>query len=216
MGKKVVVVGGGRVAERKVLSLLPSGAKVTVISPELTECLEGLAGKAEIEHLKRPFSQGDLKGAWLVIAATDDSKVQEQVFLEAERRGCFCNVVDRPERCSFIVPSVVKRGALTIAISTGGQSPGLARALRIELEKEFPREWALYVELVGMLRRLILESGSDDAGQRLERLIRLECIDWIREKEWEKLKEWAIELGGKRAENLVKQAISSWTDSSSN
>ncbi len=216
MGKKVVVVGGGRVAERKVLSLLPSGAKVTVISPKLTECLERLAGKAEIEHLKRPFSQGDLKGAWLVIAATDDSKVQEQVFSEAERRGCFCNVVDRPERCSFIVPSVVKRGALTIAISTGGQSPGLARALRIELEKEFPRQWALYVELVGMLRRLILESGSDDAGQRLEGLIRLECIDWIREKEWAKLKEWAIELGGKRAENLVKQAISSWTDSSSN
>jgi len=216
MGKKVVVVGGGRVAERKVLSLLPSGAKVTVISPKLTECLERLAGKAEIEHLKRSFSQGDLKGAWLVIAATDDSKVQEQVFSEAERRGCFCNVVDRPERCSFIVPSVVKRGALTIAISTGGQSPGLARALRIELEKEFPRQWALYVELVGMLRRLILESGSDDAGQRLEGLIRLECIDWIREKEWAKLKEWAIELGGKRAENLVKQAISSWTDSSSN
>ncbi len=215
--RKVVIVGGGRVAGRKVRSLLPSGAKITVISPEVTHDLACLIKHNNIRHLKRSFSTGDLRDAWLVIAATDDAKVQEQVFSEAERLGCLCNVVDRPEKCSFIVPSVVKRGALTMAVSTGGQSPGLARALRKRLEEEFPEEWAPYVELAGRLRRLILSSKDPERIQRgLERLVCFRCIRWIQEKEWEKLVEWAIDIGGKEAEILAKEAISSWTDSFSN
>ena len=208
-GRKVVIVGGGRVAERKVSSLIPSGADITLISPEVTERLSELAQKGAINHVKRAFEKGDLEGAWLVIAATDDGEVQREVFKEAERQRCFCNVVDQPERCSFIVPSLVKRGALSIAISTGGQSPGLARSLRKRLQEEFGQEWGVYVEIIGRLRRVILsEAEAPEGAKRLERLLDSRCLDWIREKEWEKLREWAIEICGKSGEKIIRDVIS--------
>ncbi|NPA94828.1 MAG: bifunctional precorrin-2 dehydrogenase/sirohydrochlorin ferrochelatase [Thermodesulfobacteria bacterium] len=208
-GKKVVVVGGGRVAERKVRALLPSGAKIVVISPQVTQGLQEIIAQGEATHVSRGFSPGDLDGAWLVIAATDDTEVQDKVFKESEAMRCFCNVVDEPEKCSFIVPSVVKRGALSIAISTGGQSPGLARHLRMRLQEEFGEEWALYTELIGRLRRLILAGKcGKDMNERLERLINPDCLQWIREKEWDKLSKWAIDICGQHGKDVVKDVIS--------
>ncbi len=208
-GRKVVIVGGGKVAERKVRALLPSGADMTIISPYVTDGLRQLIEQGKARHLDRPFSPGDLEGAWLVIAATDDAQVQEQVFSEAESRRCFCNVVDEPDRCSFIVPSVVKRGALSIAISTGGQSPGLARHLRIKLQDEFGEEWAIYTELIGRLRRLILAGKCEGVPEKtLERLINSDCLQWIREKEWDKLSKWAIDICGQAAQDVVRDVIS--------
>ena len=207
--KKVVIVGGGRVAERKVRSLSSSGALITLISPKITQGLSTVVQQGRLEYIKRSFQEGDLEGAWLVIAATDDEQVQERVFQEAQRQRCFCNVVDQPEKCSFIVPSLVKRGALSIAISTGGQSPALARSLRIRLQEQFGEEWAIYVELIGRLRRMILtQLPESQRSQRLEKLIHWPCLDWIREKKWEKVIKWAIDICGQDAHKIVKDVIS--------
>ncbi len=204
-----MVVGGGRVAERKVRALISSGAFITLISPQVTDGLSDMIHQGDIRHIKRFFKKGDLKGAWLVIAATDDEQVQRAVFQEAERERCFCNVVDQPDKCSFIVPSLVRRGDLSIAISTGGQSPALARELRIRFQEQFGEEWATYVELIGRLRRLILNRVPESQRvERLERLIHSPCLDWIRGKEWEKLTKWAIDICGQDAHKIVKDVIS--------
>ena len=113
-GKKCVVVGGGKVAERKVRDLLRVGAKVSVISPELSAGLEKLAASGKIKHSKRGFRATDLKGAFLAIAATDDMEINRKVAAEGSRM--LVNVVDKPDLCSFIVPSALRRGPLTIRI----------------------------------------------------------------------------------------------------
>ena len=110
--KLCVVVGGGRVAERKVLGLLAAGAMVRVVSPELTDSLAGMAENSSIEWLARGYKQGDFIGAVLVFAATDSREVQEAVVLEANRAGQLVNVIDEPENCTFQVPAVVRRGDL--------------------------------------------------------------------------------------------------------
>lgn len=140
-GKKCVVVGGGRVAERKVLSLLESGADITVISPDLTKRLrkenvnrlnrvKGSGGN--LRHISREYKKGDLRNAFLVIAATDSMETNKKVSADAPN---LINVADAPLLCNFIAPSVARRGPLTIAISTSGVSPSIAKAIRKELEK---------------------------------------------------------------------------------
>lgn len=170
--KLCVVVGGGKVAERKILSLLPTEAQIKVISPELTEKLEPLSREEKFIWIKRPYQRGDLQGAFLVIAATNDPQVQEAVFKEAEERGLPCNVVDKPEFCTFFVPSTLKRGNLLIAISTSGASPAVARRLRETLESLFPQEFALYLELMKAIRMEILKKELDPIEKegRLQRL----------------------------------------------
>lgn len=154
-----LVVGGGPVAERKVLGLLSAGALVTVVSPRLTKNLDGLAKKGRIEHQKGRFTPTVLKGFFLVIAATDSKSVNAAVWTEAENLGIPVNVVDDPAHCSFIMPSVVDRGALTIAISTSGKSPFLARRLREELEKIIGTEYETLVEILGAVRKKLLKTG---------------------------------------------------------
>lgn len=157
--KLCVVVGGGVVAERKVLGLLTAGAKVKVISPELTEKLKNLNDEGKITWISREYQRGDLQGAFLVISATNNPKVQEEVYQEAGERGIPCNVVDNPKLCSFIVPSVIRRGDLTIAISTSGISPAVARRLREQLELIFPEEFSIYLNLMKIIREEILNSN---------------------------------------------------------
>ena len=135
--RDVLVVGGGRVAARKVAVLLNSGADITVLAPSVSNELEELSAKNQISLHTRPYRTEDMSDKWLVIAATDDPDVNHQVSLDAAEAGVFCNVVDDPELCSFQVPAVVRRGLLQIAISTGGASPGLAKRLRRQLETEF-------------------------------------------------------------------------------
>jgi len=154
--KLCIVIGGGKVAERKVESLLKAKAKVKVISPELTAKLKILAEEGKICWEKRGYQRGDLEGAWLVIAATNDPEVQKEVYKEAEEKRIFCNVVDVPELCSFIVPSVVRRGKVNIAISTFGASPAVARRLRETLQQLIGKEYELYIELMEYLRKEIL------------------------------------------------------------
>ena len=133
-GRLCVVIGGGEVAERKVKGLLECEARVRIISPEVTPWLRDVAGQGEVDWLPREYREGDLKGAFLAIASTDRQPVNEAVAAEAAREKVVLNVVDNTPLCTFIAPSVVTRGDVTVAISTGGASPALARKLRESLE----------------------------------------------------------------------------------
>jgi siroheme synthase-like protein len=151
--RRCIVVGGGDVARRKVESLLEAGARqVVVISPRLGDSLAQLRRRGRIQHLARGYRPGDLKGAFLVIATTDDPKVNRSVSQGAEAEGILINVADDPDHCNFIVPSTLRRGDLVIGVSTGGQSPALAASLRRELERAFGPEYAAFLELAGGLR----------------------------------------------------------------
>lgn len=147
--KKVVVCGGGNVAKRKIISLTKTGADITVISPEFSKGLEKEIKKRKIKHIKRPYRKGDLKEAFLVIAATDSRIINEQISKDAT---CPVNVVDTPSLCNFIVPSVIRRPPLTIAISTGGISPALSKSIRKELEKLYGTEFSGYLKLLKRYR----------------------------------------------------------------
>ncbi|MBI5847047.1 MAG: bifunctional precorrin-2 dehydrogenase/sirohydrochlorin ferrochelatase [Nitrospirae bacterium] len=157
-GKKAVVVGGGAIAERKTLSLLKAGAAVTVVSPVLTPRLNNEKTKKSITHITRCYRKGDLRGSILVVAATDDPSVNRQVAADAP---ALVNVVDVPTECSFVVPSVIKRGPLTIAISTGGVSPAFSKTMRQELEKIYGPEIGRYLNFVADIRKKALAGISD-------------------------------------------------------
>lgn len=152
-GKRCVVVGGGAVAERKVMSLLECGGAVLVISPRVVKGLRLLAEQGKLRLLERSYRHGDLKGAKLAIAATNNADVNAAVAGEAQKRGILVNVVDDPVQSDFIVPSSLRRGELVIAVSTSGESPALARKIRTELEKRFDPEYAQLVALVSEVRR---------------------------------------------------------------
>src|SRR5580704_6661222 len=133
-GKRCLVVGGGEVALRKVQPLIDAGASVTVISPQVTADLASLAESGRISLLRRSYRTGDMRGYQLVYAATDDREVQRRLFEESRTLNILINVADAPEFCSFIVPSVIRRGRLQVAISTEGASPTTARLLRQRME----------------------------------------------------------------------------------
>lgn len=165
--KLCVVVGGGSVAERKVLSLLTAGAQVRVISPLLAGTLTPLADDGRIEWFERGFEQGDLAGALLIFAATNNRKVQKAVFQEAAQTGQLVNVIDAPDRCSFHVPAVVQRGDLTLAVSTGGKSPAVASMVRRQLAENFGEEYGLLLNLISRLREQLLSSNGNSAERKI-------------------------------------------------
>ena len=188
--KLCIVIGGGKVAERKVENLLTSQAKVKVISPEVTLKLKKLAEEGKIEWERRVYKKGDLDSAWLVIAATDNPEIQKEIFKEAEEKRIFCNVVDVPELCSFIVPSTIRRSLLTIAISTSGASPAVARRLRETLEEIIGEEYVLYVELMKDLRKQILNLNlsPEKKEEKLQKLALAPIPRYIKYKDFELLK----------------------------
>ena len=141
-GARCAVVGGGGVASRKVRGLLESGASVVVISPDVTPEIEGMDVAVE----RRPYRPGDLAGSALAFAATDSREVNAAVVREAKEGGIPVNVADRPAEGDFALPSVLRRGGLQVAVSTGGASPTLARRIRDALEPSFAAEWAGIVE----------------------------------------------------------------------
>jgi len=177
--KQVVVVGGGMVAARKVESLLKAGAKVRVIAPDIAE---EIASFNEVAIERRGYEEDDLEDAFLVIAATGDEKTNRAVSEEASERRIFCNVVDRPELCSFIVPSIVERGPIKIAVSTGGFSPALSRRLRMLIGNCFGDEYVTLAKILGMIRPLVRSHPGtfDDHRRIFELLIDSELIDAVR------------------------------------
>jgi len=148
-----IIVGGGPVAERKAKELLVCNARITLISPTLTPTLEVLVQEGAIEHLPRPYRAGDLKDAFLVIAASDNSSVNEAVWQEAINRKILINAADDPAHCNVLMPAVIRQGPLAIAISTGGRSPALAARLRREIAALIgPAAYEEFLELLGDLR----------------------------------------------------------------
>ncbi len=152
-----VVVGGGAVAARKIRTLVDYGARVAVIAPVAVPELERFAAEGIVSLERRGYVRGDLEGAFIVVCATDSEEVNRAVYAEAEQRGCLVNVVDVPELCNFIVPSIVRRGQLQLAISTGGAAPAVAKRLRRHVEEHVGEEWGPYVELLGEVRMLVME-----------------------------------------------------------
>jgi precorrin-2 dehydrogenase / sirohydrochlorin ferrochelatase len=177
-----VVIGGGEVAERKVTGLLGAGARVAVVSPELTPELERLARAGEIQHRPRRYRRGDLAGAFLAYAATDDHAVNADIAAEAENQGVLLNAVDKPAFCNFIVPAVVERGDLVIATSTSGSSPMMARRIREELEGRFGPEYADALEILGALRRRLAAEGrpSEERQRALAALVDSPLLELLR------------------------------------
>jgi len=151
-GRPCLVVGGGAVAEGKVRGLLTAGASVTVVSPVLVQQLDELAGEGRIRHLRRHYQTDDVEGMTLVMAATDDGDVNARVTEDCRRRGVWINSADDPPNCDFILPSVIRRGRLTLATSTAGASPALARRLREELEAFLGDDLAALADLLADVR----------------------------------------------------------------
>jgi precorrin-2 dehydrogenase/sirohydrochlorin ferrochelatase len=148
-----VVVGAGGIAESKIESLLQAEARVTVIAPEALQRVQAWAESGEITWERREYREGDLAGAFLVVAATATPAVNRAVFAEASERGVLCNAVDDPPFCDFYFPSVVRRGELQIAISTAGESPALAQRLRKEINAQLPLDTGEWMQELGRLRR---------------------------------------------------------------
>jgi precorrin-2 dehydrogenase/sirohydrochlorin ferrochelatase len=152
VGQLCVVIGGGEIAERKVKTLLEAGAVVTLITPECTEGLEAMTADPLVTWHQRKYETGDLEGAFIAIASTDDRAVNDAVSKEAAERNTPLNVVDITDMCTFIAPSIIRRGPVTLAISTGGMGPALARKLRQELEHNEALAFADMAEMVADVR----------------------------------------------------------------
>ncbi len=166
-GRRVLVVGGGDVAESKIESLLLlSEAEVHVVAPELNANVAQLARTGKVIWRQKSFDPADLDGVFLVIAATNVPEVNHLVYRLAEERSILCNAVDDPEHCHFYYGAVVRRGALQIAISTDGLSPALAQRLRRELEQQFGPEYEAWLEYLGAMRDLIRASTADEQSRK--------------------------------------------------
>jgi len=157
--RRCVVVGGGEVAARKVESLVEAGADVTVVSPEAVDAIAVLTGAGRIQWLRRPYRTGDLRGAFLAYAATDDDELHAAIAADAKDAAVLLNVVDRPQWCDFIVPSIARRGDLVVAVSTSGRSPAMARRIRQDIESMLTAEYEAAIALFDRLRRHLVRRG---------------------------------------------------------
>ena len=157
--KKIVVVGGGKVAYRKVLALLECGAEIHLAGRALTPELKQMVENEDIHFLGQEFKEEYLNHAFMIIAATDDKDLNHHISTCAREKGVLVNAVDQPPDCDFIVPSILKRGDLQIAISTSGKSPALARRIRKRLEAQFGREYEAFLAMMGRLRKEVLRLG---------------------------------------------------------
>jgi len=165
-GRRVLVVGGGAVAEGKMVGLFDTGATIQVVALEASPRVHEWAAAGLLALAERGFETGDLDGAFLVVVATRSEPVGKRVFEEAQARGVLVNVVDVPGRCDFFYPAVVRRGDLQIAISTSGQSPSLAQRLRQQLERQFGEGYAAWVAELGETRRQVLDSNLSPDQKR--------------------------------------------------
>ena len=139
-GKKILVVGGGKVATRKVEKLLPFDGEITVVAPKVSKELKKLAKEKKIKLKRRRFLTGDLKNTFMVIVAVDDIDLQRRIFKLCQKRGILCNSVDSPDYCNFIFPALVVKGDLVIGITTSGKAPALSKEVKKLIEKTLPEE----------------------------------------------------------------------------
>jgi len=181
-GRRVVVVGGGKVAERKVRGLVRAQATVRVISPRLTPRLALLAAKKKVAVTARAYRKRDLKRATLVFAATNDPATQRAVRRDAEVAGAFVNLADNPRDSSFLVPTSFSQGDLLVAISTSGASPALARRLRKQLQATVGNDYRAYLRFMREARQQVMEliPNQQQRARIFRKLAAGLGADWIR------------------------------------
>lgn len=184
--KLCLVVGGGAVALRKTKSLLASGAKIRLISPEVLAELNVLTQSKEIEWFERGFVEGDLKGVFLVFAATNNPDVQVLIVEEAAKYSILLNSADDPRNSHFHVPAHFRRGKMLVTVSTGGGSPALAKKIRQQLEFEFAPEYEVVVELLSLIREKVVGLDDDSVihGQLFRRLLQQEIVELVLKAKW--------------------------------
>ncbi len=200
-GRRVVIIGGGEVAARKLQTILDAGAAATVLSANISDHIKEVAKNGNVELIQAQYYRDALTGATLAIAATDDRRTNEMVFEHCRELGILCNVVDVPELCDFFVPAVIKRGSLEISISTQGKCPAYAGRIRAMLEEIFTEQHGEFLDALEDLRRCLIANVSDCAtrGQILKDLAGAESFSYYKEKGPDA---WRI-----RAENIIRKAV---------
>lgn len=185
--KPVLVIGGGKVAERKVSSLLECEAKVFIISKDLTQGLKKLLDEKKISYLASDFSPEHLNDKFLVIVATNNAKLNKDIAKTVKQRGILVNVVDQPSECNFFVPSILRRGDLIIAISSSGKSPAFSKAIRKELESRYGPEYGIFLDMIGAIRSILISGGySKERKEKVfKELLESDMINKIKEKDVE-------------------------------
>lgn len=181
--KKVTIVGGGKVAFRKAHLLIEEDCEIQVIAPKFIEEFKSLAHK--VNRVYKNYEEGDCVGSYLVFAATDDKVINEAVAYYCKRANILCNVVDNPELSTFTTPAQLKRGDLTISISTGGHSPSLASKIKSDLEAIYGEECGEYIRLLGTLREKVLKDEADETKKRA-------ILSQVVELDYEALKDYTM------------------------
>jgi precorrin-2 dehydrogenase / sirohydrochlorin ferrochelatase len=181
--RSCLVIGGGGVAERKVLSLLEAGAEVTIVSPTLSQKLQDLSSAGKITHRKKHFDENDLIGSFLVFGATDSPEVNTAAARLCRKKNLLVNVAAPPGESSFIVPSVVERGDLLIAVSTSGASPALSKKVRQELEKTYGPEYDLLLARLAAIRKRLLDEVPDESARKkvFQAIVDSDVLDLLRQ-----------------------------------
>lgn len=194
--RRCLVIGGGLVAERKVAALVQAGARVTVIAPGLTVNLAEWSRQQSINAITRSYCAGDLAGYEMGFVATDDPQVNAAVYQEGKSRGVWVNAADDPAHCDFILPSVLRRSALTVAVSTGATSPALARMVREELESYFSRDYEIVAELAAEVREELRVRGIAPGYEKWRHALTGEFRQWVARGERREAKDFLLkELG---------------------
>jgi precorrin-2 dehydrogenase/sirohydrochlorin ferrochelatase len=190
-GKKTVVIGGGKVAERKISDLLECNAQVVVVSPQATPVIAEWADRGRISWLPKEFEDGDVHGACMAFLATDNASLNRHVVDICHEQGVMVNAVDDPANCDFYVPAVLRRQSLTLAVSTGGKSPLFARKLKEELNEVITEAYGDFVELLGEQRLIVQNEIADirDRKKIYEAMVYSDILDLLKVGEKEKARE---------------------------
>ena len=190
-GKLCVVIGGGRIVERKILGILAGSGSVRVVSLAITSALHDLVSREVIEWRGKPYSSIDLHDAFLVFAATNNPDVQSAVLRDAHAAGMLVNVVDNPAACDFQVPASIRRGDLTVSVATKGKSPALAAMVKRQLENDFGAEYGQLTTLLSVLRdRILAEEGLSHEEKKIlfQKILHDDMVDWLRDRRWVKIR----------------------------
>lgn len=199
LNRKCLVVGGGCVGTRKVITLVECGAILTVVSPDASEKLVEMADNNLITLIKKPYQASDLDGMFLVFGTTDDEELNRQISVDAEKLNMLCNIADRPKVCNFILPAIVNRGDFVLAVSTSGKSPAFAKKFRKELEEQCGEEYAEFLRLMGAVRKKLLKQEHEPEVHKplFEKLISSGLVEMIKNNKKEEIDALLFELFGK-------------------
>jgi precorrin-2 dehydrogenase/sirohydrochlorin ferrochelatase len=196
--RQCLVVGGGRVGTRKVVTLNQCGAVVTVVSPEVSPTISKLAAEKAIVLKQRPYRSSDMDDMFLVIGATNDEMLNRLINADAAQRNLLCNIADRPDICNFILPAIVRRGDFVMAISTAGKSPAFAKHIRKRLETQFGPEYGVVLDLMGAIRsRLLADAHEPEAHKPLfEQLIDGDLLALVKDQKIKQIDQLLINVLG--------------------